>query len=209
MLPQHLRFYSATGVATGSDGSLYVTDFVAAGTLSKLNEAGKVVNQTTQCLSCPLFAKIINDKIYVSNYSKNEIQIFDMECNLKGSIDTSGYPNTKDIAEYNGLLYVSSQRKKSIDVYQCYPGGKYVRHVNIKECKGMSGLCFDKNGHLYVIYYESGSQGVYVYDCNGEYITSFGLNISGMLHNPAGIVIDDDGFVYVCDNIEDGKVYIF
>ena len=196
------------GVATGSDGSLYVTDR-EAGTLSKLSEAGKVVNQTTQCLSCPLFAKIINDKIYVSNWAKNEIQIFDMECNLKGSIDTSGYPWTKDIAEYNGLLYVSSYVKKSIDVYQCYPGGKYVRHVNIKECKEMRGLCFDKNGYLYVTYYESGSQGVYVYDCNGEYITSFGLNKSGMLQSPAGIVIDDDGFVYICDHIEDGKVYIF
>ena len=199
---------SPRGVATGSDGSLYVTDGVA-GTLSKLSEAGKVVNQTTQCLSCPLFAKIINDKIYVSNWAKNEIQIFDMECNLKGSIDTSGYPSTRDIAEYNGLLYVSSDVKKSIDVYQCYPGGKYVRHVNIKECKGMRGLCFDKNGYLYVTYYESGSQGVYVYDCNGEYNTSFGLKKSGMLQSPAGIVIDDDGFVYVCDYIVDGKVYIF
>ena len=199
---------SARGVATGSDGSLYVTDY--ASTLSKLSEAGKVVNQTTQCLSCPLFAKIINDKIYVSNYSKNEIQIFDMECNLKGSIDTSGYPKTKDIAEYNGLLYVSSNEKKSIDVYQCYPGGKYVRYVNIKECKWMRGLCFDKNGYLYVTYYESGSEGVYVYDCNGDYnITSFGLNKSGMMQFPAGIVIDDDGFVYVCDHIKDGKVYIF
>ena len=83
-----------SGVATGSDGSLYVTDDTA-GTLSKLSEDGKVVNQTTQCLSRPLFAKIINDKIYVSNWTKNEIQIFDMECNLKGSIDTSGYPKTK------------------------------------------------------------------------------------------------------------------
>ena len=199
-----------TGVATGSDGSVYVTDDnIAVGTLSKLNEAGKVVNQTTRCLSRPLFAIIINDKIYVSNCFKNEIQIFDMECNLKGSIDTSGYPRTTDIAEYNGLLYVSSEGKKSIDVYQCYPGGKYVRHVNIKECKGMRGLCFDKNGYLYVTVCESGSEGVYVYDCNGEYITSFGLNKSGMMQSPAGIVIDDDGFVYVCDNIVDGKVYIF
>ena len=113
-----------SGVAS-SDGSVYVTDG-AAGTLSKLNEDGKVVNQTTQCLSRPLFAKIINDKIYVSNLSKNQIQIFDMECNLKGSIDISGYPESKDIAEYNGLLYVSSAEKRSIDVYQCYPGGKYI-----------------------------------------------------------------------------------
>ena len=26
----------------------------------------------------------------------------------------------------------------------------YVCHVNIKECKLMRGLCFDKNGYLYV-----------------------------------------------------------
>ena len=39
-----------------------------------------------------------------------------------------------------------------------------------------------------------------------EYITSFGLIKSGMMQSPAGIVIDDDGFVYVCNFI---KVYIF
>ena len=61
-----------------------------------------------------------------------------------------------------------------------------------------------------VILCHCGSQGVYVYyDCNGEYITSFGLNKSGTMHDPAGIVIDDDGVVYVCDSILNGKVYIF
>ena len=82
---------------------------------------------------------------------------------------------------------------------------KYIRHVNVKEC---GGLCFDRCGYLYVAS-EDGSEGVYVFDCNGEHISSFGLRKSGFMQHPAGIVIDDDGYVYVCDFITEGKVYVF
>ena len=48
-----------------------------------------------------------------------------------------------------------------------------------------------------------------MFDCNGEHITSFGLKKSGFMQSPAGIVIDDDGFVYVCDCIIKGRLYVF
>ena len=43
-----------------------------------------------------------------------------------------------------------------------------------------------------------------VFKTSGEFVTSF-----GRISWPAGIVIDDDGFVYVSDYANSGKVYIF
>ena len=136
------------------------------------------------------------------------MRIFDLDCNAEGSIDTGAFPRPKGIAEYDNKLYVGSDEKRSVDVYQCHPGGKHICHVNIaEECKVSRGLAFDKSGYLYVVFCASGSQGVYVFDTDGKYVTLFGLKKSGFMQKPAGIAIDEDGFVYTCD--EAGKVFVF
>ena len=201
------KFREPCGVATGPGGAVYVTDGVAQ-CLFKFSKYGKLC-KSMKIHGRPLFVATSNNQLYVSDISNNEVKIFDMDCNDVGSINTSDCPKPKDIAEHNGHLYVGSEGKRSIDVYQCASGGKYIRHVNIKECKFSRGLCFDRCGYLYVAFFEASSEGVYVFDCNGEHITSFGLKKSGFMQSPAGIVIDDDGFVYVCDSINKGRVYVF
>ena len=42
-----------------------------------------------------------------------------------------------------------------------------------------------------------------VFKTSGEFVTSF-----GQFTTPIGIVMDDDGFVYVSDYVSSGKVYI-
>ena len=200
------KFQHPSGVAIGPDGAVYVTDGDAH-SLFKFSEDGKLC-KTIQKLESPYFINTIQGHVYVSDYGNDEIKIFDVDCNAIGSIATSEYPGPVDIAEHDGNLYVGSVMD-SIDVYQCNPGGKYIRHVNIKECESSRGLCFDKCGYLFVAVFESGSEGVYVFDHDGELVTSFGLRISGPMQEPAGLVIDDDGFVYVCDCVADGKVYVF
>ena len=135
------------------------------------------------------------------------MSIFDLDCNAEGSIDTGDFPKPKGIAEYGNKLYVGSDGKRSVNTYQCHPGGKHIHQVSIDECKGSGGLAFDKSGYLYVVFWESGSEGVCVFDTDGKYVTSFGLKKSGFMQRPTGIAIDEDGFVYACD--QDGKVFVF
>ena len=48
----------------------------------------------------------------------------------------------------------------------------------------------------------SGVGCVYVFKPSGEHVATLGQASSGVrMEYPAGIAIDEDGFVYVCDNI--------
>ena len=85
-------------------------------------------------------------------------------------------------------------------VYTCAQNGTFVRHLNLQplsvQLHNPVGLCFDSSGHLFVADYEAG---VYVFKPSGEHVASLSLASSGGVKYPAGIAIDEDGFVYVCD----------
>ena len=64
------------------------------------------------------------------------------------------------------------------------------------------GICVGSDQLVYVCDRENNC--VSVFKTSGEFVTSF-----GQFSDPVGIVIDDDGFVYVSDHgITASKVYI-
>ena len=80
-------------------------------------------------------------------------------------------------------------------VFQCKPEGALLRQVPHGDPMLYSrGSCFDKSGYLYVVS-PSPSEGVYAYN---SCVASFRLKTFDLLQDPAGLVIDNDGFVYVC-----------
>ena len=200
------KFEQPTGVAIGPDNTIYVADWDAK-CLFKFGNDGKLLFQSEKCLIHPLFANVLDGHVYVSDRDMGKVVIFDAECKRVGTID-SEYPQPKGLAKYDGELYLASSGEKSIDVYQCFSGGKCIRRVDIKQCQENRGLFFDKSGYLYVVFNESGSEGVYVYHRDGTFVTSFGRRL---FSNPAGIAIDKDGFIYVCNAVRTGlgKVFIF
>ena len=198
------KFETPRGVATGPDGAIYVTDMYAK-CLFKFN--GGRLCKTVENLKWPLFVKVIQNQVYASDYHDDKVKIFDLDCNALDSIATNECSKPEGLAECDGNLYVASNSRNSIGIYQCNLDGAYIRDLKIKApsviFKNLRGICFDNSGFLYVV-----ADGVYVLNPNGECVASFGLKNAGVLNSPAGIAIDEDGFVYVSDCTAN-SVYVF
>ena len=108
-------------------------------------------------------------------------------------------------------LYVVGKNSK-IGLCVCAPNGSFIHHLNTPSSLNLSkprGVCFDYSGHLFVTQCGPGVKGVCVFKPSGEHVATFGLASSEVsMKWPAGIVIDDDGFVYVCDK-NGHECYVF
>ena len=198
------KFKDLRRVATGPDGAIYVTD---AQCLFKFDKEGKLLKTVQNNLKSPYSVKIIRNQLYVAE--SNLVKIFDTDCNVVGTIQTKECPRPYDIAVGEDGLYVAGSGGK-IAVYRCAPNGEFIRNLNINPSLNLSdirSICFYSSGHLIVGNY-GGSAGVYVFQPSGEHVASLSLASSGGIKYPAGIAIDDDGFVYVCDYVI-GTVTVF
>ena len=203
------KFKGLRGVATGPDGAIYVTDCDAQ-CLFKFDKEGKLLKTVQNNLKSPFSVKIIRNQLYVADRNSNLVKIFDTDCNVVGTIQTNECPGPYDIAVGEDGLYVVGSGGK-IAVYRCAPNGEFIRHLNTNPSLNLSeirSICFDCSGHLFVVNnHYGGSTSVYVFQPSGEHVTSLSLASSGGY--PAGIAIDDDGFVYVCKYSTTENVTVF
>ena len=187
------QFQDPRGVAVASDGAVYVTDTVAK-CLFKLNSKGQLLKTVCNELQKQYSVKIIGNRVYVVDYASQLVKIFDMDCNVVGTIQTKECPKPGDIAQGPDGLYVAGERK--ISVYRCAPNGVFIRHLNLTpsslELSEFNGICIDTSGHIIVsdLYH-----GVYVFRASGECV---GHVSRDLIPGPAGVSVDEDGFVYVC-----------
>ena len=202
------EFQDPRGVATARDGTIYVTD-VDAHCLFKFDTKGRHLKTVYNELQTPFSVKIIHNQLYVVDYDRSLVKIFDMDCNVVGTIQTKECPNPLDVAQGPDGLYVAGGKK--ISVYTCAPNGNFIHHLNIQpsslQLSDFWGICFDSSGHIIATDCDNG---VYVFKPSGEYVTCFaiGLVSSGVISHPSGIAVDEDGFVYVC-SLESENVVVF
>ena len=186
------QFTTVCGVATGPDGVIYATD-IGTKSIKKFDSNGQLIKTIKNDFNYPSFIKYINNRLYVSNRDSNEITILDTDCNIIGTIPTIECPKPYDIAEGDDGLYVVGEGEGGkIGVYACTPNGEFKRHIQPSSL-GVTpyrGICFDCNGHLFV-----SQTSVCVFKSRGEHLATLGTSLIG----PAGIAIDEDGFVYVCE----------
>ena len=197
----HFRYPS--GVAAASDGTLYVTD-ISAKRLFKLSPEGKLLNTVLNGLEKPFSIKIIQNNLYVVDHDSELVKIFDMDCNYVGNISTKECCKPRDIALGPEGLYVAGEGR--ISVYRCAPNGEFIRHLDLPSSNKFSefyGICFDTSGR-YIIASDY-KYGVYVFSLSGECIGHIG---SDRVMTPAGVAVDNDGFLYICSVLM-GKVFTY
>ena len=200
------KFQGPRGVATGPDGAIYVTD-IDVHCLFKFDTRGRLLKTVRNELQKPYSVKIIQNRLYVVDRSNCPVKIYDMDCNVVGTIQTKECPNPRDIALGPDGLYVAGGKK--ISVYTCAPNGNFIRHLNIQpsslKLSAFCGICFDNSGHIIATDCDNG---VCVFKPSGEYVTSFGLVSGHVIRYPAGVAVDEDGFVYVCGYLSHNVVVL-
>ena len=185
------EFKEPRGVAAAVDGAIYVTDS-GAQCLFKFNSEGKLLKTVCNELQTPHSVKIIQNQLYVVDNAKKLVKIFDMECNVVGAIQIKECPDPMDIAEGpDGLLYVAGQGKISVYSHD----GVFIHHLNLQPSSlKLRGICFDSAGHIIA---SDCNKGVYAFQPSGECVSH--VASGGVIWGPAGVTVDDDGFVYVCE----------
>ena len=133
------KFKRPRGVATGPDGAIYVTDN-SAQCLFKLDKEGKLLKTVQNNLKTPYTVKLIQNQLYVADYSSDLVKIFDTDCNVVGTIQTKECPKPYDITVGEDGLYVAGcHGHGKIAVYRCAPNGQFLRHLNINSSLNLSG----------------------------------------------------------------------
>ena len=197
------KFQYPRGVAAGPDGAVYVTD-IGAHCLFKFDTKGKLVNTVFNELHKPYSVKIIHNQLYVVDNANSQVKIFDMDCNVVGTIQTKECPSPRDIAQGPDGLYVAGE--KEISVYRCVPNGNCLHHLNIQpstlKLSRFSGICFDSSGHIIATDWDNG---VYVFKPSGECV---GHVSSGVISDSTGVTVDEDEFVYVCSYMSGNVVVL-
>ena len=185
------EFQNPHGVAMGADGAIYVSD-IDAQCLFKFNAQGTLLKTVRNQLQMPLSVKIFQNRLYVADYGSSLVKVFDMQCNVVGTIQTKECPNPRDVAQGPDGLYVAGERK--ISIYTT--NGVFTHHLNIHppslELSEFNGVCFHSNGDIIA---SDSDYGVYIFKPSGECVR---LVASDVVSRPAGIAVDKHGFLCVC-----------
>ena len=209
------KFLIPTGVAVDKDDNIYVSD-KGNYSLFKFSKEGKLMKvvgrRGTQRgeFSDPNFIKVINDELYVCDRGNNRVQILNTELEYLNSFGCHGdrdgqFQWPSDIARDSaGNLYVTDSKNDRVQVFDCK--GQFLSTFSKKgaaseQLRYPFGVCVGSDQLVYVC--DRGNKCVSVFKTSGEFVTSFGQFI-----NPAGIVIDDDGFLFVGSYVTAGQVYV-
>ena len=195
------------------DHNLYVTND-KCNQLIKLNSAGTVIKVLGKLgkgnaeFHFPNGLRVSkNNELYVCDSYNNRVQVFDLNLNFKRSFGKKGtgrgqfnYPADVNF-DSKGNIYVTEISNHRIQVFSPHS------ECHIHTIKGDAAFepvsLFTHGNHMYVT--DGGHHEVKVIDTESrEFISRCG---NGYLHDPEGITIDRDGFVYVTSH--HSKIVIF
>ena len=208
-------------VVDKADGCIFVADsrncriqkFTRDGHFMKL-VGGPMRGSGPMQFNDPWGLKLNNNKLYVCDSCNNRIQVFDTELNYITSIgggEGSGpgqFNEPWDVSfDDSSMLHVADNH---MHIQVLEQDGKYVREYGQRSSDRLSGPAFIHVDHDYVYVSELYNHCVFVFTTSGRFVHTIGRRGSGPgeLRLPRGVVVDTDGFVYVCDHLNN-RVQIF
>ena len=97
-------------------------------------------------------------------------------------------------------MYVTDTNNNRVQVFDSKGQFLYAFNMRGTSFRQLDGICVGSDQLIYVC--DTSNKCVLVFQTSGEFVTSF-----GQFRNPMGIVIDDNGFVYV-SNLVPGSITI-
>ena len=152
-----------------------------------------------------------NSQIYVCDSYNHRIQVFDLDLNFIQSIGSRGKGKGEFKAPFDvkfdtaGHMYVAEIDNCRVQVIN--KNGQFIRTL------GEKGLCKPSGLHIvdkYVYVSDYRGDRIVVYETSGQFVTSFGGRgpNKGKFWVPYGMTSCTDGFIYVCDYLNN-RVQIF
>ena len=191
--PRGVAFGPDPGVVYSSDkGADKTRDYIIMKFVNGVLERGVTYpNRTVR------FIKVIRGQLFVADGNTSQVRRYSLDTlDHIGSFTVPRGGTVHDIAEFNDELYVvTGVRVARYSFYEWNFLGNVPLAVAMTI---MRGICFDRGGHMFITQEAPPEvKGVYVFDpMSGALVTRFGQ----FIECPLGIVIDDDGFVYITDH---------
>ena len=212
------QMISPKSIATDDTDNIYVS---SNDKLQKFTSSGELIKCIGQWgrkegeFDDPRGVTLYDNQVYVCDYDNHRIQVFDLNLNFVRSIGSRGKGRGEFNAPFDvkfdtaGNMYVAELGNERVQVLDT--SGQFIRAFGQegegKLQRGPSGLHFvDK--YVYVSDYSGDC--IVVYETSGQFVTSFGRRgqNEGEFYGPFCITSCTDGFIYVCDYVNN-RVQIF
>ena len=184
-------------IITDQDGNIYVSDTGYRQLHMFTKDGTKVMTAKAELQFPNGMAFSRNNKLFVCDSAKNRIQVFDSALKLIETFGTGGtkkgqfhFPNNIHI-DSTGKMYVTDTNNCRIQVLN-----DSREHIHSLELNGWPNCMCVKGERMYVT--DEKQHCVTVLHLSGAVLATFGEE---HLKLPEGIAIDEDGFVYVADNL--------